>query len=976
MKCLFLWLFFLLFLPPVMAQWGQQPVLCHYTVRDGLPSNVVYDVMQDSRGFIWISTDQGVSRFDGTGFRNFTSEDGLPDNEIFRALEDDEHRIWLVCYNSRACCIDGDKVYNSTNSLLCRRLETEGVRYSSLERGPDGAQYMAGTHIVKLKGNDFRYRLFNICQSGPGDLVYKSWRNKEYIGSHGFFGVLTAPQVQDLWWSPYWRAIQDKDNFFGFSTMGGNSLRLQHWKLTDSGAKLYRSVSVKAWIHNMSVTPEGNVLCSTEKGLMLYHPATGMLEPDSTVPPGIIPNCVFTDREGNKWFSTINDGVYMKLKNAPALIGKQAGLPRSNILSISKTAQDELVTGDDDGGLGLVTSGGIRTFNIKNNGQANRVLFARVRNDGVIISGTDLALMSSDIRTGVSKVIFKGAIKSGVLRKDYCLVGFAGGVYKYFSPKGKDTMYLWNERAMAVEETPDGKVWIGTLAGLYWYDEGGHVLYSGHSQLSRTRVTGLAVTADGKVAVGTNTCGVFIIPGYDKPPVHIDQQHGLSSNSCKKVYADEEGNIWVITASGLDRLDPVAGGGYRVYPYSLPEGATGSRINDMVIAKGKLCLATADGVLIVDRSSQGYGVPLLYLQSVNDSILIPGAQVGKLVLPYNKNELRVIYSGVSFTGGPNLQYKYFLEGSNGDTVFTRDRTINFSALRPGNYELMVWARNKLGHWTPSPVTLSFRVRPPLWLNPWVLLASVLVLSLGGYIGYRSRIKTIQLQTRKTEQHKRQMAELEMKALRAQINPHFIFNALNSIQTYYSQHDELTANHYMTSFAQFIRKTLNQSQVHWLPLAEESEMLHTYIELEQMRFKKLFTFDIYIDPAIDREQTEVPAMLIQPYVENAINHGLRNLKGRPGLLSVRFTLLEEQLQCIIDDNGIGRAEAQRFRTLSHSSLGMHITRQRVESINQLYHTTIAIAIKDKWIAPGQPGGTTIEMLIPLQKKHKYADHYSS
>jgi LytS/YehU family sensor histidine kinase len=242
-----------------------------------------------------------------------------------------------------------------------------------------------------------------------------------------------------------------------------------------------------------------------------------------------------------------------------------------------------------------------------------------------------------------------------------------------------------------------------------------------------------------------------------------------------------------------------------------------------------------------------------------------------------------------------------------------------------------------------------------------------------------RVQRIRAAERSKTELNRKMAELEMQALRAQINPHFIFNALNSIQNYYSQNDERNANRYLTNFATLIRQTLTHSRDNWLTLADEIAMIRTYIELERMRFRDKFSYNILVDDAVDTEQIKIPAMLIQPYVENAIHHGLRHLASKGGLLSISFSIRNKQLVCIIDDNGVGFSQAAEMekRTTVHRSLGMEITKNRIETIGQLYNMHIGISIRDKDTTNTKAAtGTEVQIIIPLTpetQNHEKASH---
>lgn len=230
--------------------------------------------------------------------------------------------------------------------------------------------------------------------------------------------------------------------------------------------------------------------------------------------------------------------------------------------------------------------------------------------------------------------------------------------------------------------------------------------------------------------------------------------------------------------------------------------------------------------------------------------------------------------------------------------------------------------------------------------------------------YRYRISIIKRREVEVTGRKRRMAELEMQALRAQINPHFMFNALNAIQNYYSENDERSANYYMSAFARLIRQTLNYSKEHWIPLAQEVSILKTYIELEQMRSKHTFSYTI--DLSADLELEKIPTMLVQVYTENAINHGLRHLDGPHGKLCLSFTLCDNNIVCKIEDNGVGFAQAKALdsRPRDHASMGLKITEGRIATINELYNTHIIVQISDKNTLQGYGQGTTVSITVPI------------
>jgi LytS/YehU family sensor histidine kinase len=212
-----------------------------------------------------------------------------------------------------------------------------------------------------------------------------------------------------------------------------------------------------------------------------------------------------------------------------------------------------------------------------------------------------------------------------------------------------------------------------------------------------------------------------------------------------------------------------------------------------------------------------------------------------------------------------------------------------------------------------------------------------------------------------------IAETEMTALRAQMNPHFIFNCLNSIKLYTLENDSQTASEYLTKFSQLIRLVLENSRSEKVSLQKELETLRLYIDLEAMRFKNKVKYQINIAPHIDQQYIEIPPLLIQPYVENAIWHGLMH-KAEGGNITIDISQPEEYLLHIeITDDGIGRAMAMEHKSKSatrQKSFGLKMTSERLDAINHIYNIKTEVQIIDLKDAAGNSNGTKVIIEIPL------------
>jgi hypothetical protein len=242
----------------------------------------------------------------------------------------------------------------------------------------------------------------------------------------------------------------------------------------------------------------------------------------------------------------------------------------------------------------------------------------------------------------------------------------------------------------------------------------------------------------------------------------------------------------------------------------------------------------------------------------------------------------------------------------------------------------------------------------------LIIGSLLVAGVFSWVFVRWRSRLI----RKREEKKRKLVEIELRGIRAQMNPHFMFNSLSSIQNLINQSKVQEANLYLSKFAELLRRILNNAEKPLVPIAEEIEAIRAYCELEQLRFD--FNYSIEIDNNIDVYNTEIPGMLIQPYVENAIIHGINNLTDRKGLLKIVIKLDNSKLHVIIDDNGIGRKaskELKQQKKLQGNGFGLRLTQERLDLLNSQYKDTIEVAVSDKFIND-KADGTNVEVRFSL------------
>jgi hypothetical protein len=346
-----------------------------------------------------------------------------------------------------------------------------------------------------------------------------------------------------------------------------------------------------------------------------------------------------------------------------------------------------------------------------------------------------------------------------------------------------------------------------------------------------------------------------------------------------------------------------------------------------------------------------------------ENILLAGSYPDKTDstrMSYDQFPVRINYVGLAYKKRGAVTYRYRVHGLTETWQFTTVPFVEFLSLPAGNYRFEVEAQNEDGFWSKSPAVYSFSIIPPFWKTWWFVslcfLSSFTLLVLYFFL----RIRSIK---RKNEMINTMLA-YRQQALVNQMNPHFIFNSLNSIQAFILTEDKRLATRYISKFARLMRLNLDNSRSEFIPLNKEIEAVGLYLELEKLRFKELFSYHVEVDKDIDTKKYLIPAMIIQPYVENCIKHAFHRELSREGIVSLHFSIKNKQLICRIDDNGIGREEAaNRKKSDDHRSAGLSITAQRLQLSSAALGQEFYLEIIDKKNENGAAQGTIVIFALP-------------
>ena len=339
-----------------------------------------------------------------------------------------------------------------------------------------------------------------------------------------------------------------------------------------------------------------------------------------------------------------------------------------------------------------------------------------------------------------------------------------------------------------------------------------------------------------------------------------------------------------------------------------------------------------------------------------------------LKFPYYKNSVTFAYDVISYLDPENINFRYKLEGFNKEWINdTKDQKIVFQNLKPGKYRLRIRIFKTNDNISSQELSISFIISSPLWFKWWFIIICITGLIFIVWIIVQLRTRNIKKKERVRSEINERISEFEMKALRAQMNPHFIFNAINSIQNYMLDNDVDAALNYLSDFAKLIRLTLDNVSKKQVTLEDELSYLKYYLNLEQMRFGKKFETVIILPPDYENSKIIIPSMILQPFVENSIKHGFA-FKTEGGKIKLEFQISDDNiLKCIIEDNGIGREKSRELHkgNKGYQSKGTFITNERLSLLNQTKpRKGYKVETNDLYDKYNLVCGTRVEIYIPI------------
>lgn len=517
--------------------------------------------------------------------------------------------------------------------------------------------------------------------------------------------------------------------------------------------------------------------------------------------------------------------------------------------------------------------------------------------------------------------------------------------------------------------------------GVYcWQKSTGKFLHYANGKAENTQakiIQSIDVIQDrqGHFWITTIDNGIFelIVKGKQSKLLNYNKENsGLPSDYCSRLILDKKGFLWIGTLNGLTKFDTKTKKVISVLNRQHGLADNGAVVMLNLLPNDNLVVNHYGVLSVVNLSKYKTNQlqPKVTITSIKvlDAFLNPKTIKEKSIeLKHNENFISFEWASDVFNNANQNRFAYQLSGVDAAWNYTDKNSISYSNLNYGDYEFKVKSVNNDGVWG-EVTTFKITIATPFWKTWWFY--GLLVLLVGGilYAFYQFKLNQVKKEESLKSVYAQQIAEIEMKALRAQMNPHFIFNSLNSIQKYILKNDSFEASQYLTKFSKLIRLILDHSNQNYILLSSEAELLKLYIEIEALRFDNQFEYEIVVDDSLNTVIIQIPSMIIQPYVENAIWHGLlhKETKGKLTLHITRFD--ENNIKVLVTDDGIGRQKAHELKSkqvLKKKSYGLQITEDRISILNKTQSNKTTLKIHDLIDENGNASGTQIELIIPVQ-----------
>ncbi|MBO6517735.1 MAG: histidine kinase [Bacteroidia bacterium] len=945
---------------------GSRYAVTWFQSNEGLNAPTVYDVKQDHRGFLWIGTNNGLYRFDGENFRPYGVQDGLTDLDIFMVSVDEEDFVLVHNFrNTHDVICNGEvvrnRVHDSMNLSNSHSLGSYlgGYEFASAEKGTNFVQVVTYNkcQVARVKTVRFaknaKIQALKSHQNCTVAICSEGIKTVYYVINN--CKVVTKDVVPTGF---QFVSLQSDGDVGGYWFYDFFSKELSRFVLSES-LSLEKDYSIKT---DKSVK---NVVELGREEIWATLVAGGMVrlkgeETSQVLLPEYSINTVFKDRDENIWAGTGRDGLVKLEDHGVVNYGLKELEISDQVTTIEEGDSGSIYLGFDKLGICEFGTGIKQKWTLHTNSKLinRRVLDIERLGNGAIWCATDEGLFTMNSDSGHFLYTPVTACGKTISRLGDSVFMSTCGSVEVYDLETNMVGRIWDSRAITTKlDENKQNLLIGTTRGLYSKSLTDDSVVE-FKLLSNRKIQDIAI-AQNKLVLATDS-GLCILY-RDSSVTYITSNEGLTGNSCSKVVLDAN-SLWLATFSGLswiqfnDSWDQ-----YSITGITRYSGLSSNNVNDVLVNGDTVWVATNKGLSLVRKSAIKTNKKL----TINIIGLSSGGQEhnpsGQLELKPGSKDFQISFAALAF--GHQLKYMYQLNPVSDTWNYTANTMVNYRGLTPGKYVFKVRAVDVLGNMS-APGNLHVVIKPYFYETSWFQWSSsilVLIIVLSSFYWYNVQAREKAL---KKDELNRRMSALELEAIKAQINPHFIHNALSSIQYTIMENKKDEAEKQLGMFSQLIRDTLDFSKLDFISITNEIEYLERYLTMQQLRFKDQLVYSISTSlESVSRHS--IPSMLLQPLVENAIKHGMRDSVEGKSRIEVRFVENETEIICEIEDNGKGidnKAIGTKF-----VPSGTDITSTRIGTYNALYNLDVTIEYRNKEETMPDTQGTIVSVTIPKHNK---------
>jgi ligand-binding sensor domain-containing protein len=933
--------------------FGQYPNYFSYNDEKGLPTNEVYSLSLGKNGFLWIGGDAGLFRFNGVRYQSFKCKEQKSRSITGLTLSTTGS---IFCYN-----FIGQIFVQKNDSLYCLNREFKTInniaadkkgniyvtyfgglavyneqknQWKDLIKSPN-SQEISNKYSTKCSGVNQKGELIFVNSRGVNKIrnsninTYKSSIFKTLLPSY----LLLAFHKNDL----FLLSI-DKYAFYKFSNNRLLEIKSPNLLKALEGRKLTKVKSLNdgmLWI----CTYNGIIRYDTENDKVnIYYPDLGFSD------------CLI-DTEGNYWFSTLQAGL-MRIKNLDQIVWNNENRSFDND-RISKLVYDgqNLFFSNVIGRIGKLNleSNNLGFYETGNKADVQSLDFDAIHNS-ILFNQNNIIYTIKDNKLKKSDIVFP-AVKT-ICRVDLSLFLGSSSNLSILEKNKLELLKIAWVRSIKYDDV-GLNLWVACNDGLLLYkkdvDSNWQLV---ETFLKNQQLLSLAPMKGNSEAYALNFEGLIYKVSVNGKVELIAK---LPSNLLAKKIQVHDSQIFTATNNGV-HIYNLETKKWRIL--SKFSGLASNNIQDLLIIDDYMWLATGKGLQkypILEKLKTPLAKVYLSKLLVDNKLL---RKSSKRIQIYYGQLLELFPEVVSFSSQGNFKLAYRMKGGKWNEFPANIGKISIPNIPSGEFEIEVVAFDYLGRKSANSIKISGWVYPPIWERTWFYLLAALIFIFIVFGISRYLINNI----RKKALLETELSNLKLTAIKAQMNPHFIFNALNSIQDLILKGDVENSYSYIITFSNLVRKTLEYSGKTLVDFDQEIELLKLYLSLENLRFKNELQTELIV-PEI--ENVSIPPMLIQPFIENALIHGLLHKDGTKKL-RIEFQL-NEQLICIIEDNGVGREQSKIIknrRGVNHASFSGDAIQKRFEILNKASDYKFGFEYEDLW-ENNQATGTRVKIIIPFK-----------